>query len=262
MLLIAAALAEEIKTALDLCRTRTKVSHGDMRIWNGTYGGRAVAFLKTGVGPVRAAKTLESLLKSFRPHRMLIIGYTGALSPELKVADLVVLRRTLAFAEKVVKRRPLDQLETGAGVELFGSSELFSIAQAAGIVAHCGEGITSPLIIGAPQQKRLLHQKFQALSVDMETAALARTAQAGGIPVGCVRAVSDEADDEFLAPFSYDPEASSVDRAVRVFGAGNWRNRLQAWRGRSMKARGSLRGFVRCCFETWTKAGPEGSWLE
>jgi len=262
MLLIAAALSEEIKTALDLCRTRTKVSYGDMRIWSGTYRGRTIAFLKTGVGPVRAARKLDSLLKSFHPRRMLIIGYAGALSPELKVADLIVLRRTSAFGEKEVKRRPLDHLEADAGIELYGSSELVSIGRDAGLQVHCGVGLTSPLIIGSPQQKRVLYQKFKTLAVDMETAALARVAQAGRIAAGCVRAVSDEADDDFLAPFTYDPEASSVDRAVRVLGAGNWRNRLQAWRERSMKARGKLKGFLRCCFEAWTKPGAEDSWLE
>ena len=262
MLLIVAALAEEIKTGLDLCRTRDKVSYGDVRIWSGTYAGSPMAFLKTGVGPSRATKKLNRLLESFRPHRILIIGYAGALAPELKLADLVVLQRASTIGEKEVKRRPLAQLETSSSIELYGSSELLNIAREAGLPAYCGAGLTSPLIIGAPKQKQLLHQKFHALSVDMETAALARIAQAGGIQVGCVRAVSDEADDEFLAPFTYDPDASSVDRAVRVLGAGNWRNRLQAWRDRAKKARGSMSGFLRCCFEAWTKGGPGSSWLE
>jgi adenosylhomocysteine nucleosidase len=262
MLLIAAALAEELNIALDLCRTRAKVVHGSMRIWSGSFGGHTIYFLKTGVGPGRATKKLDSLLTSFHPHRILIIGYAGALAPELKLADLVVMRRASIFGEKEVKRRPLDQLEISASVELDGSSELFSYAQSAGLPAHCGDGLTSPLIIGAPEQKQILYQRFQALSIDMETAALARAAHAGGIAVSCVRVVSDEAADQFLAPFTYDPEASSIDRAFRVLGAGNWRNRLQAWRERSMKARESLRGFVRFCFEAWTKTSPENSWLE
>ena len=42
----------------------------------------------------------------------------------------------------------------------------------------------------------------------METAALAQVAAARDIPMDCVRAVSDEAGDDFLAPFSYDPDTS------------------------------------------------------
>jgi nucleoside phosphorylase len=262
MLLIAAALAEELNVALALCRSRRKVTHGDMRIWSGTFGGHPISFLKTGAGPARATKKLDSLLSSFSPHRILIVGYAGALSSELRLADLVVIRHASMIGEKEVKRRPLDQLETGTRVELFGSSELFNIAKSAGFPVHCGDGLTSPFILGAPEQKELLCRRFRAISIDMETAALARTARAHGIEVSCVRAVSDEAADQFLAPFSYDPEATSLDRAFRVLGAGSWRNRLQAWRERSKKARESLGGFLRSCFEAWAKTSTERSWLE
>ena len=262
MLLIAAALAEELDIALDLCRSRSILGAGNVRIRTGTFQGQAIYFLKTGVGPVRAGRNLDAVLSEFHPRRILIIGYAGALSPGMNLGDLVVMRRTSIFGEDEAKHRPLEQMEISASYELDGSSELYHLAQTAGLTAHRGEGLTSHFIIGDPRQKQILHRRFGALSIDMETAALARSAGAVRIPLSCVRAVSDNANDEFLAPFSYDPGVSPFDRAIRVLAAGNWLNRFHSWRERAATARESLRSLLNHCFEVWAKGGGDDSWLQ
>jgi len=218
--------------------------------------------LKTGAGPRRSSKKLDALLASRRPDRILLIGYAGALAPELKIGDLVVLQEASIFGEHNANRQPLDQVEITEGYDLKYSSELFNLIQRAGIRAHCGKGLTSPFILGNPDQKRILYRRFEALTIDMETAAMARVARAaGGVPLACVRAISDEVDDEVLAPFSYDPGTSKWCRATRVLGAGNWRDRFKSWREHAGKARVSLEGFLQICFETWATGDPDSSWL-
>ncbi len=244
MLLVAAALSEELRTGLDLCKSRTRVRAGG-GYWTGDYLGRRVLFLKTGTGPGRSSKKLNTFLAFQRPDRILLVGYAGALAPELRIGDLAILTRTSVFGENPADRRALQEVEIVGNYDLNGYGELLDLAQGAGLRAFCGIGLTSPCVIGDPGQKQILHRRFQALTIDMETAALARVALATGIPLACVRAISDEADDTTLAPFSYDPDATTIGRAARAIGAGNWRERFSSWRQNAAKARESLRRFLK-----------------
>lgn len=261
MLLVVAALAEEINLAINLSRSREKVDCGSQRLWKGIVGSTPIHFLKTGVGPKRSAARLDEILSETQPKRILVIGYAGALSPDLKLADLILVERVSLLGGEGKCSQPLNQLDIAASFELSRAEELLRLSAGAGVAAHSGLGLTSRFIIGDPAQKELLHRRFHAISVDMETAALARVAHARAIPLSCVRAVSDEAGDEFLAPFSYDPEASSFDRALRVLATGNWRNRYREWREHAGMARKSLEIFLRYCFQTWAEGGGEDSWL-
>ena len=59
---------------------------------------KRIAFLKAGVGPRRAAESLEEALQMIPCSHVLVIGYAGALDPGLKVGDLVAAGRALAFS--------------------------------------------------------------------------------------------------------------------------------------------------------------------
>ncbi len=261
MLLITAALNEELRAGLDLCRSRTRFKEDGLIYWTAAYSGQTILFLKTGVGPDGSAKKLSRAVASFHPDRILVIGYAGALEPGVKIGDLAVLYRSALLGTGHAVHRTLEQIMVTESYELHGSSELVELARGAGLCTHAGTGLTSPLILGDPHQKRILHRRFQALAIDMETAALARVSSEARIPIAAVRAISDEVDDEVLAPFSYDPDNKVVGRAVKVLGAGKWLNRFALWREHSAKARESLGIFLRLCFETWSSGEPDSSWL-
>jgi len=244
MLLIAAALTEELRVALDLCSRPAKVLFGTSRLWQGTYRGTTIHFLKTGVGPFRAGDRLQRLLTAFRPTQILVIGYAGALDPSLKPGDLVIGSKACIFGIKPDKKLPIERLELSGCWEMAHDIEMAHLARAAGLGIQCGTILTSPHIIGAPQQKRILHLRFQAVAIDMETAALAQVACAAGIPVSCARAVSDASEDEFLAPFSYDPQSNLMVQAAKAVAAGNWIRRCREWRRRAGLARASLGTFL------------------
>jgi hypothetical protein len=108
------------------------------------------------------------------------------------------------------------------------------------LTARQGSAITSWSIIGTPEHKQILFARFGAAIVDMETAVLARVASSMGIPLGCVRAVSDDARDDFLAFLSGDPSAGALRRAVQAAAARGWLRRYRRWRDQSQEARRSL----------------------
>ena len=244
MLLIAAALSEELEAALRPCTSRTRIRIAGVRAYRAERNGHALLFAKTGACGARSARRLEKALAVLDPSRVLVVGYAGALDPGLKLGDLVIVRRAAALGDLQPVRLPLDRMPLGRWWELSGGQELLGLSRAAGLAAHCGDLLTSPLVIGEPSQKLLLHRRFQAAAIDMETAALAAVAASRGLPMSCVRAVSDEADDPFLAPFSHAPTATLAGQALRIVAAGHWVRRLQQWRERAGKARRSLEHFL------------------
>ncbi len=244
MLLIAAALMEELETALNLFSIRTKLKCPGIQLWTADRQNVPYSFLKTGIGPERSSKALTMALRSLQPSSILVIGYAGALDDQFRSGDLAILRRVARLGVDEDHRVALESTNLAGGWGLARSSELFEIAGRANTPAHICEGVTSPYIIGESSQKRLLRGRFGVSVVDMETAELARVAASNSVPLACVRSVSDEVGDAFLAPFTYDPAATRIRRAARVVTAGNWIGNYGEWRKRAAVARASLHKFM------------------
>jgi nucleoside phosphorylase len=243
MLLIAAAMAEELETVLALCHRREKIRRAGVPVWVGTYGDRTLHFLKLGVGPRQSAFRLGEALAVLETHRILVVGYGGALDPGLKQGELVFVDHAHLFSDESWGG-PLEALELGNPWPLTGAEEMLAIARAADLPARRGAVITSKCVMGDPEHKRVLFRKFACPIVDMETAALARVAAEASRPLGCVRAVSDEAGDDFLAALSYDPDSGPMQRAAKAAASGGWVRRYSQWRERSRAARRNLSLFL------------------
>jgi nucleoside phosphorylase len=219
MLLIAAALQEELNPAMDLCHAPRKLYDCRVSLWEATRGAEKIFFLKTGVGPVRSAARLECALDFLQPSRVLVTGYAGALDPGIRLGTLVPVRRALACT--VNQDNPSWEHARIDGVfELDDSQALAEAAKSAGLTVIIGDVLTSAHVLGIPEHKRFLHETFHASIVDMETAALARVAGTRSVALSCIRAISDEAGDTFLAPFSYDPAVGIPSRAARLISTG------------------------------------------
>ena len=96
--MIAAALEEELETAKSLCPDSKRIPGEKVKIWQGIRKEEPICFLKTGVGPKRAASNLKEALSVTRPSHILVIGYAGAIDPNLRLGTLVAVRKALLFS--------------------------------------------------------------------------------------------------------------------------------------------------------------------
>ena len=142
------------------------------------YDGRRFRFFENGevvlvcggIGAAAARRAAEAVIAVFDPEAVCSAGFAGALDPKLKVGDLV---------------RPSTVINAGDG-----SRTLLEYGE--GILVSFGS-------VASPVQKSKLRESFGAGTVDMEAAAVARSAQARGKKFTVVKAVSDEIDFEFPA---------------------------------------------------------------
>ena len=132
-----------------------------------------VAVAGGGDGDGLAAK-LNALHGDIRG--VISIGLAGALSPLLKVGDVVIA----------------DEIVTGA--EKFQCQEGWRVRLASRLAfAHQGSLFGSDVIIEQPQTKAGLHQTTGALAVDMESQVAARFAASRNLPLAGLRVISDDA---------------------------------------------------------------------
>jgi nucleoside phosphorylase len=142
-----------------------------------------VLLLETGVGMAAAEMAAKWLLGNplfgnvpYRPKLVLSAGFSGGLQANLRVGDLV-LATDVADAEG-------NLWPTTWPGNLPAGEWRPSLAR--------GRVFTMPALVGDPAEKQRLGQQYDALAVDMETAALARACRKKDVPFGALRAISDD----------------------------------------------------------------------
>lgn len=181
MLVIASAVPEE---QAYLSGRRPPRPHGRPR--TDCVSGVNVLRATCGMGRERTAAALERLIRELPVERLLFLGFAGGVDPDLPAGAVVQVIRVVA--------------EDGRVLSVAGD--------AAGEAAIPAD--VPPVTVAAVSQlaatradKALLYQRLKCLSVvavDMESATVASTAAAHGIPCLILRAISDPADSDLPRP--------------------------------------------------------------
>jgi adenosylhomocysteine nucleosidase len=140
-----------------------------------TRRGQAVV-LETGVGVIRAAAAIRWVLENIESRLIVACGFAGALSPSMKVGDVLLASEVVEPGEDELHWRTAVPAELGD--------------------LPVGRLVTVPQLVGRPAGKRTLARATGAVAVDMESAAIAEACQAWRVPCAVVRAISDAADSE------------------------------------------------------------------
>jgi adenosylhomocysteine nucleosidase len=166
-LAIVAALEREVRPLVKSWRVTDKEHDG--RRFRFFENGEVVVVCG-GIGAAASRRASEAVIAIFDPKIICSAGFAGALDPKLRVGDVV---------------RPSSVINAGDGSRT---------------VVEGGEGVlVSFASVASPLQKSKLRDSFGADVVDMEAAAVARSAEARHKQFTVVKAISDEMDFEFPA---------------------------------------------------------------
>lgn len=141
-------------------------------------GCHQVLLVANGAGPERAATAVsDQALAEFRPDAVVSTGFCGALDEELKIADVVV------------------------GTSVVGAGQHSLRAVTSGSPHRTGVICSIGRVAQTAAEKARLHASG-AIAVEMEAAGIAGSAEALGLPVYCVRAVTDLAAENMANDFN------------------------------------------------------------
>lgn len=152
----------------------------------GWLAGRRWILAANGAGPRLAALAA----RAFGPvDRMVSTGFCGGLDPALGAGDVVVCDRVI-------------QAET---------NRRFRTADPHGATCLSGDRV-----IQTAREKQELRQTTGAGVVEMEAAGVAAEAEALGVPLHCIRVVTDTADEDMLVDFNAARDETGRFRVGRI----------------------------------------------
>lgn len=162
---IVAALEREVRPLVKGWRASDKEHDGRRFCF---FENGEVVLVCGGIGAAAARRAAEAVIAIFAPKTIYSAGFAGALDQKLRVGDVV---------------RPQAVINSGDGSR---------------VILGGGEGtLVSFDAIASPGQKVKLRESYAAQAVDMEAAAVARSAQLRGIEFAAIKVISDAADFEF-----------------------------------------------------------------
>jgi len=163
------------------------------------YEGRKFRFFENnetvlvcgGIGAEAARRSAQAVIALYQPKIIYSVGFAGALDKRLRVGDIVEPARIIDASD--------------------GSS----------IKMNCGEGLlVSFESVATAEQKKKLADSYGAQAVDMEAAAVATAAEAGGAAFAAIKVVSDETEHSLPSMERFiDSHGQLLERQFAIFAA-------------------------------------------
>lgn len=160
---------------------------------SGRLGRAEILLCETGMGKVNAAVALAEVVGRYRPDCVISTGVAGGLDASLAVADIVA---TTEIAYHDVDFGPGNVLGQVQGLPPRFASDPAMVAAARALPSDLrvftGLQVSGDAFITSAEKRDRIKADFpEALSVDMESGALAQTCHLYGIPFISFRVISD-----------------------------------------------------------------------
>lgn len=196
---IIVAMDEELSVIQQDLQQSQRILRAQMEFHRGLYFGHPVVAVVCGVGKVNAALCTQILISEFHVQRIINIGSAGGIAPELQPGDVVIADTLIQHDMDVSPLGlPLGQIYRCPYFDFPTDEQLRQQALAAApkLVNRqilVGRIATGDQFIADPQQARFIHEHFQALACEMESASIAQVCALNERPFICVRSISDNA---------------------------------------------------------------------
>lgn len=216
MIGIIAAMDKELNALIERVEDARSETVSGIRFTKGTLDRTPVVCAVCGIGKVNAAVCAQTMILRYGPDVLINTGVGGALSPSLKVCDVVLGEYavqhdvdTSALGDPVcmvstvnVVRFPMDEGTVSALEECMKEMELKPLR--AGIA-------TGDRFVSEEADKRRIRDLTSCSVCEMEGAAIAQVCYLNHVKCAVLRSVSDGADDG--APMSY---LEFADKAAHI----------------------------------------------
>lgn len=198
---IICAMPEELKELLNHLENEKINEIGGKKYYEGTISDQSVVLVESGIGKVEAGITTEHLITDFGANVVINSGSAGGIGEHQHVGDIVISTET---AYHDAEARAFDYVYG----QLPGKPARFTASKKWGdALAKAGEKtglkIEKGLIVSGDQFvaskdaiAKIKHYFPDALSAEMEGAAVGQVASDHDVPYVVVRAMSDTGDEE------------------------------------------------------------------
>ncbi|MEP7200888.1 MAG: 5'-methylthioadenosine/S-adenosylhomocysteine nucleosidase [Chloroflexota bacterium] len=166
------------------------------KVYRAVVGDEDVWIAELGMGKVRAAAVLQSLIDVYRVNEVICFGSAGALNPQCNVGDIIVARRVTQHDFRLMLTPTiLGDRHTWLKTDARWSKRLLAAGRRLGHTVALGSIVTGDQVIAASETRYRLWTEFRADCVEMEGAAVGIVCGLNDIPFAVVRGLTDRADE-------------------------------------------------------------------
>ena len=190
---VIAAMSTERKQIAQLLTDKKEKAVGNFQFIEGRMGVNTVILMESGIGKVNAAIGVVEMIHAYTPDCIINTGVAGGVDASLKVMDVVVGKQVCYHDVWCGEGNEYGQVQ-GFPLYYVGNDKLYALATSVkGDVSVRGGLIcTGDQFISDHDQLAVIKGNFpEALAVDMESASMAQTCHAFGVPFLSFRILSD-----------------------------------------------------------------------
>ena len=169
--------------------------------------GTDVVIARAGVGKVNAAVCAQTMALIYEPELIINSGVSGALSPDLRVGDVVIGTDvvqhdvdTTAMGDEPGFVSTVDRLSFP--LDNFASTAIAAAAEELGIRAVRGRIASGDQFVASTERKEEIVRLFSAVTCEREAGAIAHVCFHNRVSCAVIRCISDGGNEE--APMSYE----------------------------------------------------------
>lgn len=198
---IICAMEEEIKSLVAQLEDKKQDTIGGIDFYSGTINGKEVVLTRSGIGKVQAGVTTGLLIANYKVDAVINSGSAGGIGEGLRVGD-VVLSTGAAYhdADATAFGYKPGQLPQQPQIYTADEDLLEAISKAAkesNLVAKEGLIVTGDQFVSSSEKIAEIKEIYpDALSCEMEGAAIAQVAYQFSVPFLIIRAMSDVGDED------------------------------------------------------------------
>ena len=217
MILIIAAMNEELEALRSKLENPIEKNHGDILTYEGEIAGKEVVLSLSGVGKVNAAYTSTKLIGIYPIDTLINIGSAGGLKSSQKVGEIVIADECRYHDFDIGEEYMDDERFIFKPNSKLNKSAQKTIEEL-GIKSHPGLLLAGDQFVTKNSDAFMnIQRKYpDAVAVDMESAAIAAVCKRANIPFIVLRSLSDVTteDDNALSFEEYLPLASEQSAKV------------------------------------------------
>lgn len=196
---IIGAMNEELEVLLADMSNKKEEKKNDLTFYEGDVWGQHVVAVVSGVGKVNAASCAQILASEYKVSSLINIGVAGGVSKDIYPGDVVIGDTyiqhdvdTSVFGDAIGQIPRMDIFDFKA------DETLLKLAKEAAdsvtdVKSYVGRIVSGDQFIADSEKVKWLESEFNALAVEMESAAIAQVAHLNNIPFVIIRSISDNA---------------------------------------------------------------------
>lgn len=203
---IMGAMPEEIAPILERLDSYKITEYACNKYYEASYKGIELVIAYSKIGKVFSTLTATTMIEHFGAQKLLFSGVAGAISPSLKVGDLVVATKLAQHDLDITAfGHPFGYVPEGS---VFVDADKDMIKISKDVAKNMGKDILEGIIatgdqfVANEERKNWIGKTFNADALEMEGGSVAVVCNALNIPFFILRSISDAADTD--ASFSFD----------------------------------------------------------